>query len=79
MFCPIVQFVWKEIFIRETCFLLSKFNFRARIFFFNENDKILPELFQLLKYARFYAKEQFFMKIMLKAHNYARSGHTSPK
>ena len=34
--------------------------------FFSENGKIMPELFQILKYARFYAKEQFFMKIMLK-------------
>ena len=38
---------------------------------FTENDKIMPEFFQILKYARFYAKEQFSMKIMLKAWNYA--------
>ena len=39
----------------------------------------MPELWQILKYARFYAKEQFFMKIMLKAYNYARSGHTATR
>ena len=52
--------------IRE-CFLLSKFNFSAKSFFFIENDKIMVELCQILKYARLYDKEQFFMKIMLKA------------
>ena len=51
--------------MRETCFLLSKFNFNARNFF-TENGIIMPELFQILKYARFYVKEQLFMKIMLK-------------
>ena len=35
-------------------------------FFFTENGKIMLELFQILKYARFYANKQFFMKIMLK-------------
>ena len=34
---------------------------------FTENGKIMPELFQILKYATFYAKEPFLMKIMLKA------------
>ena len=36
-------------------------------FSLTENGKIMPELFQILKYATFYAEEQFFMKIMLKA------------
>ena len=36
----------------------------------------MPESIQILKYAGFYAKEKFFMKIMLKAQSYARSGHT---
>ena len=66
-------------FYTRNMFSTFKIQFQSKNFFFNENDTILPELFQILKYARFYAKEQFFMKIMLKAHNYARSGHTSPK
>ena len=36
-------------------------------FSLTENGKIMPELFQILKYATFYAEEHFFMKIMLKA------------
>ena len=41
--------------------------FQRKKFLFTENGNIMPELFQILKYARSYAKEQFFMKIMLKA------------
>ena len=61
-------------FMRETFFLRK--NFRARIFFFTENCKIMPELFQILNYAKIYVKEQFFMNILLKVSNYARSGRT---
>ena len=45
--------------------------------FFTENCKIMPELFQILNYAKFYVKKlklklQFSMKVMLKP----RSGRT---
>ena len=46
--------------MRETCFLLSEN-------FFTENSKIMLELFQILNMLGFNAKEQFFMKIMVKA------------
>ena len=60
-------------------FSTIKIQFQSNNFFFTENGKIMPELFQILKYSSFYAKEQFFMKIMLKVQNHARSGHTFPK
>ena len=48
----------------------------AQELFFTENCKIMPELFQILNYAKIYVKEQFFMNILLKVSNYARSGRT---
>lgn len=46
--------------MRETCSLLSEN-------FFTETSKIMPELFQTLNMLGFNAKEQFFLKIMVKA------------
>ena len=45
-------------------FSTIKIQFQCKKCFFTKNGNVMPELFHVLKYARFYAKEQFFLRII---------------